>query len=107
MHNDELLQHIQYVLESTGRINRLPRGGIHAKHHIMKLFVGNGVTIWCYRHFGIVTPRSGEGEHLRHPTTISTTIVSITKFAAVTQFAVFHQVGGERFFNYPAGRLER
>lgn len=39
------LQFVERVLEAASRINRLPAAGIHLHHHVVQLFVRNGVSV--------------------------------------------------------------
>ena len=48
------LQFVERVLEAAGGINRLAAAGINMHHHVVQLFVSNGMSVWRHRNISII-----------------------------------------------------
>ena len=49
------LQFVERVLEAAGGINGLAAAGINMHHHVVQLFVSDGMPVWRHRNISIIT----------------------------------------------------
>ena len=49
------LQFVQRVLEAAGGIDRPSAAGINMHHHVVQLFVSDGMPVWRHRNISIIT----------------------------------------------------